>query len=119
MGSGITVPYIVKGIVKNYRLDSVEKVLQLLGAIYSAGVVIDVYEARGKFVVIVHEGYARIFSEELDTSLLDDLVEKIKQLGYIHIGTDLLHSYEPIQRMVFINPLFADKKKLREVFNDV
>ena len=116
---GIRIPYIVKGIIKNYRLDNEEKVLQLLRALYSAGVVIDVYEARGKFVVIVNEGYARIFSEELDISQLNDLVEKIKQLGYIHIGTDLLHSYEPIQRMVFINPLFADKQKLREVLKDV
>jgi len=105
-----------KGIIKNYRLDSIEKVLQLLKALYSAGVTIEVNEARGKFVVIVHEGFARIISEEFDISLLDDLVEKMKQLGYIHVASDLYHSYEPLQRIVFTKTLFANREKLKEIF---
>jgi len=113
-----TIPYIVKGIVKNYRLDSEEKVLQLLRALY-AEVNIEVHEARGKFRVIVYINLARLFSEEFDVSRLEVFMEKLKRLGYIHVATDYIHSYAPLQRIVFIKPLFADKEKLREVFNDV
>jgi len=112
----ITIPYIVKGIIKNYRLDSIEKVLQLLKALYSAGVTIEVNEARGKFKVMITDGFVWQESEEFDISLLKDLVDKIKQLGYIHVATDLYHSYEPLQRMVFTKTLFANREKLKEIF---
>jgi len=114
-----TIPYIAKGIAKNYRLDSEEKVLQLLRTLYAAGVTIEVHEARGKFRVIVYTDLARLFSEEFDVSRLEVFMEKLKRLGYIHVATDYIHSYAPFQRIVFIKPLFADKEKLREVFNDV
>jgi len=115
----ITIPYIVKGIIKNYKLDSEEKVIQFLRTLYPVGITIEVHEARGKFRVIVYTDLARIYSEEFDVSRLEVFVEKLKRLGFIHVATDYIHSCAPFQRIVFIKPLFADKEKLREVFSDV
>ncbi|RLC36229.1 hypothetical protein DRH29_05000 [candidate division Kazan bacterium] len=108
-----------KGIIKNYRLDSVEKILQLSKALLVHGITIEVNEAREKFKVIVYAESARIFSEEFNIEELKILVEELKKNGYIHVATDYEHLLEPLQRMLFIKPLYCVKEKLKEVFLNV
>ena len=114
---------IPKGIGKNYRIDTVDKLVQFLkkAGFWLSLVAIDYYEARNIVVAKIYYGGVRLFSEEIrirDELELELIKEKIKNAGYIHVATDYKHYYEPIQSLLFIKGYMAGKEAFEVIMNE-
>jgi len=97
--------YIVKGIIKNYDLSTIDKIISFASSLIAQTIVIRVYEARGKFQVIIYYDIVKFFSEEFDVKDLEKLKEALEKQGYVHVVTDLIHELEPIQLIIYQRPI--------------
>jgi len=105
-----------KGVVKNYRIDTVEKLRTALKAFNMHEVAIDVDMAREKFNVVLYTGATKIITDEFDSGLLDAVVALLEEMGFIYIGSNY---YSPYEVMVFIKPLFTGTEMLMGIFHDI
>ena len=109
---------VFKGLVRNYRLSSIEDVVSFINKLKPLFVIVDLLEARGKAVVtLVYEG-VRLFSDEIEVNI-KEIDEILKRAGYFLVATEYVHKMEPVSVYTYFRSIIRiDNDVLGEIFNN-